>query len=149
MKLVTAVVSAVALLTATPLLASGLILPKHSLTPGVRNPDVLQSTIGTTICVSGWTKTIRPPASYTDALKVQQMTQYHESGSPSDYEEDHLIPLELGGSPRNPKNLWPEPHSQSKVSDPLETSLKRKVCNHALTLTAARTQILTFKRTRG
>ena len=25
------------------------------------------------------------------------------------YEEDHLIPLETGGNPVNPKNLWPEP----------------------------------------
>jgi hypothetical protein len=76
--------------------------------------------------VSGWTKTIRPPASYTDALKVKQMQEYHETGGPSGYEEDHLIPLELGGAPRNPKNLWPEPHTESKVSDPLETALKRR-----------------------
>ena len=30
------------------------------LTPGVVNPDVTQATIGSTICVSGWTSTIRP-----------------------------------------------------------------------------------------
>jgi hypothetical protein len=58
------------------------------------------------------------------------MVLYAETGSPSDYEEDHFIPLELGGAPKNPKNLWPEPHSQSKLSDPLETQLKRKVCKH-------------------
>jgi len=27
--------------------------------------------------------------------------------APSHYEEDHLISLELGGNPRDPKNLWP------------------------------------------
>jgi hypothetical protein len=26
------------------------------------------------------------------------------------YEEAHLIPLEDGGDPTNPKNLWPEPY---------------------------------------
>jgi hypothetical protein len=52
-----------------------------------------------TICKSGWTKTIRPPVSYTNALKIQQMVLHEETGSPFDYEEDHFIPLELGGSP--------------------------------------------------
>jgi hypothetical protein len=93
----------------------------------VRNPDVTQSTIAKTICVALWTKPVRPPASYTNALKVQQMKQYNETGSVKNYEEDHLIPLELGAAPRNPKNLWPEPHSQSSKSDPLETALKVKV----------------------
>lgn len=40
-------------------------LPDPQLTPGVTNPDVTQATIDKTICVPGWTKTIRPPASYT------------------------------------------------------------------------------------
>jgi hypothetical protein len=27
------------------------------------------------------------------------------------YEEDHLIPLEDGGGPTDPRNLWPEPYN--------------------------------------
>jgi hypothetical protein len=27
------------------------------------------------------------------------------------YEEDHLIPLEDGGDPADPRNLWPEPYN--------------------------------------
>jgi hypothetical protein len=78
------------------------------------------------------------------------MLQYNESGPATDYEEDHLIPLELGGAPRDPRNLWPEPHTQSKVTDPLETKLNRIICvTHTLTLAAARKQILAFKRTKG
>jgi hypothetical protein len=126
-----------------------LVLPRFSLTPGVKNPAVRQSTIHTTICVTGWTKTIRPPASYTNELKRKQMKQYGESGSPTGYEEDHLLPLELGGASRNPKNFWPEPHRQSARSDPLETTLKTRVCAGTLTLAAARRQILSFKRTNG
>lgn len=122
-----------------------LVLPDPTLTPGVLNQNVRQSTIKATICKSGWTKTIRPPVSYTNALKIQQMVLYGETGSPSDYEEDHFIPLELGGAPRNPKNLWPEPHSQSKKSDPLETQLKRKVCKGLMKLAKARAQIRAFK----
>lgn len=124
--------------------ATSLILPSRTLTPGRLNPAVMQSTIKTTICKARWTATVRPPASYTNALKVQQMAQYDETGPPSTYEEDHFIPLELGGAPRDPKNLWPEPRSQSTRSDPLETALKRKVCRGLVTLSAARRQIATL-----
>jgi hypothetical protein len=126
-----------------------IILPDPTITPGALNPKVRQSTIKKTICKSGWTKKIRPPVSYTNALKIQQMVLYEETGSPSEYEEDHFIPLELGGAPRNPKNLWPEPHSQSKLSDPLETQLKRKVCKHVMTLKKARAAIRLAKNTNG
>lgn len=135
--------------TSTTPPAPQLILPEPALTPGALNPDVRQSTIKKTICKSGWTKTIRPPVSYTNALKLQQMALYDETGSPSEYEEDHFIPLELGGAPRNAKNLWPEPHTQSRSSDPLETQLKRKVCKGVLTLKKARATIRDFKNTQG
>ena len=125
------------------------VAPSRSRTPGVANPVVTQRTIKTTICAPGWMATIQPPVSFTNTLKLRQMKEYGETGSPSAYDEDHLIPLELGGAPRNPKNLWPEPHTQSKHSDPLETSLKRKVCGGALTLAAARQRILTYKRIHG
>ena len=77
------------------------------------------------------------------------MVLYGETGSPSLYEEDHFIPLELGGAPRNPKNLWPEPHSQSKLSDPLEAKLKKQVCKGILTFKKARAAIRLVKNTNG
>ena len=126
-----------------------IILPDPKITPGALNPKVRQSTIKMTICKSGWTKTIRPPTSYTNSLKIQQMVLYGEGGSPSNYEEDHFIPLELGGAPRNPKNLWPEPHSQSKLSDPLENKLKRQVCKGLMKLAKARAAIRAYKFTNG
>jgi hypothetical protein len=82
---------------------------------------------------------------YTNALKVKQMPIYELGGSPAGYEEDHLIPLELGGAPRNPKNLWPEPRAQAKRSDPVETKLKRQVCKRQITLARARAAIRSFK----
>jgi hypothetical protein len=54
------------------------------LTPGVVNPDVTQQTIGDTICKHGWTKTIRPPSSYTGQLKLEQMEVYRRTGAASD-----------------------------------------------------------------
>src|SRR6266704_4636963 len=76
----------------------------------VLNPAVTPATIKTTICVVGWTATIRPPSSYTSQLKAQQMASEHLPGSPADYEEDHRVSLELGGAPSDPMNLSPEAH---------------------------------------
>ena len=59
-------------------------------TPGVLNPEVRQETIGDTICTRGWTRTVRPPTSYTNALKLRQMQEYGVGGDPSGYQEDHL-----------------------------------------------------------
>jgi hypothetical protein len=126
-----------------------LVLPIKSITPGAFNAKVRQGTIRKSICKRGWTAKIRPPVSYTNRLKIKQMPIYELGGSPSLYEEDHLIPLELGGAPRNPKNLWPEPRTQAKKSDPLETKLKRQVCKKQITLARARTAIRKFKNEHG
>src|ERR671937_568032 len=110
------------------------IRASSTLTPGALNPDVTQANIRSTICVSGWTATIRPPADYTDALKLKQMWQYGETGPPSAYEEDHLISLELGGAPRDPRNLWPEPRPRADEVDRIENELNAKVCSGELSL---------------
>jgi len=121
-----------------------------SCTPGAFNPDVTQSTINQTICVSGWTSTVRPPASYTTPLKEQQKPLYGEANIPnSELEEDHLVPLELGGAPRDPKNLWPEPRHEvasagqaAEDKDTVENNLKKQVCDGSMTLDAARKKII-------
>jgi hypothetical protein len=109
-------------------------------TPGVLNPDVTQATIRTTICRTGWTRTVRPPVEYTNALKRRQMRAYHESGPTSGYQEDHLISLELGGDPTDPRNLWPEPYPRAAAVDEIENELNAKVCSGALTLAEAQLQ---------
>jgi hypothetical protein len=110
------------------------VLASWERTPGVLNPDVRQETIGQTICVSGWTRTIRPAAEYTSSLKVEQMREYGLAGSPSGYQEDHLISLELGGHPTDRRNLWPEPRPHAQEVDRVENELNRKVCSGELTL---------------
>ncbi|MEV7355384.1 hypothetical protein [Kitasatospora sp. NPDC091276] len=122
-------------------------LPDPSCTPGAYNPDVTQATIGQTICVSGWTSTVRPPTSYTNALKAQQIAQYgYADTNLSDYEEDHFVPLELGGAPRDPRNLWPEPRYGDQTAtgkDGVETKLKNAVCKGKVGLDDARSAIVT------
>jgi hypothetical protein len=120
-------------------------LPDRSCTPGSYNPNVTQSNINSTICVSGWTATVRPPTSYTNPLKAQGIADYgYSDTNMSDYEEDHLVPLELGGAPRDPNNLWPEPHYGTRTAstkDGVETKLKNAVCGGRITLSAARSAI--------
>lgn len=122
---------------------AGGILPNRTLTPGATNPAVTQATIHQTICVKGWTATIRPPVSYTEPLKIKQLRSgytYQGNTSPKFYEEDHLIPLEIGGSPTSAKNLWPEPHSSAEgsyVKDKLENEARKRICASPPTLTLA------------
>jgi hypothetical protein len=125
--------------------------PDPALTPGSLNPAVTQANIGSTICKSGWTATVRPPASYTNGLKATQITQYgYKDKSLSSYEEDHLISLELGGNPTDPKNLWPEPYAitltdgrqvGAHVKDAFETKLKTEVCAGKMTLAEAQVEV--------
>jgi hypothetical protein len=120
------------------------VLPDPNCTPGVTNPNVTQDTIGETICRSGFTKTIRPPASYTSKLKREQINEYgYIDTSMRSYEEDHLISLELGGSPDDPKNLWPEPHGSPNEKDDVENYLNQQVCDGNMSLEEAQKEIST------
>ena len=130
--------------------AVGPVLPNAKVTPGAINPSVTQSNIGSTICVIGFAKTIRPPLSYTTGLKRSQLRTlpYSAFGSTDTklFEEDHLIPLELGGHPTDPKNLWPEPWSApygARLKDSLENKLHLLVCSHQITLRVAQKAIAT------
>jgi hypothetical protein len=125
------------------------ILADPTRTPGVLNPNVTQTNIRSTICRRGWTATIRPPVSYTNALKVRQMRQYGETGSPSDYQEDHLISLEMGGNPTDPRNLWPEPYPRASEMDQIENQLNSEICDGRLTLAQAQQREDTIKHTQG
>jgi hypothetical protein len=117
------------------------VLPDPACTPGVTNPAVTQANIDSTICVSGWTSTIRPSVDYTEPLKRQQMAAYGQTAQISSYEEDHLIPLELGGSPTSPQNLWPEPGASPNPKDSIEDAANSAVCDGRMTLAAAQQAI--------
>lgn len=122
------------------------ILPDPNLTPGAQNEEVTQQTIGSTICVRGYTKTIRPPAKYTTALKRRQIREYgFDDTKMSDYEEDHLISLELGGHPTDPGNLWPQSYLtqpwNAKAKDQLENFLNAEVCAGRIPLARAQREI--------
>ena len=87
--------AAVVVAVALPRCSSGakttVVRASWALTPGALNPAVTQATIRTTICRRGWTRTIRPPVSYTNALKARQLEQYRLRGPLSAFQEDQPV----------------------------------------------------------
>lgn len=132
---------AITLLPSAAIAATSWTLPIKSITPGAIDPAVTQSNIATTVCIVGYTKTVRPPVAYTNSLKRAQLSgSYSRYGSTNTklFEEDHLIPLTLGGAPRDPKNLWPEPWDMARKKDTLELKMHLMVCAGQITLAKAR-----------
>lgn len=142
-------VLAFAILSRGPGRHGAVVRASWTLTPGALNPDVTQQTIRSTICVSGWTRTVRPPVSYTNHLKEVGLRQYGLTGQLSAYQEDHLISLELGGSPNDPRNLWPEPYPRAARVDQMENALNREVCAGTLTLADAQRKESALKHADG
>jgi hypothetical protein len=116
-------------------------IPDHNRTPGAINPEITQGNLQQTVCIPGYTKTIRPPSYYTSQLKAKQMRELGLTGTMRDYHEDHLVPLCVAGHPRDKRNLWPEPVAgrwSASVKDLLESSVCRQVCRGDITLEQGR-----------
>ncbi len=115
------------------------VLPDSALTPGA-----VLSVLRSDICVKGYSKRVRHvPGKVKNAVYREYGIANHKSG---DYEVDHLISLELGGS-NDIKNLWPQSYKTSPwnahIKDALENRLHREVCSGEIELTAAQHCIAT------
>jgi|HubBroStandDraft_6_1064221.scaffolds.fasta_scaffold320525_3 hypothetical protein len=129
-------------------LASHPMMPDPKLTPGATDTAVTQATIKTTICVAGYTKTVR---SVSEAERQEVATRY---GVPvedlkSRVEVDHFESLEIGGS-NDLANLWPQyyriagdppEYLGAREKDVVEDSLHRAVCSGKMTLAEAQEAI--------
>lgn len=118
-------------------------LPDPRCTPGAISPAVTQSNIKTTICVRGYTTGIRPPRAITGAEKRANAKSYGYTGSFKAGEYDHLVMLDLGGDPNDPRNLWVEPNDDPKATstlnskDKVETAAHTAVCAGTMPLADA------------
>ena len=114
------------------------VRPDPACTPG----DVLQVTKDD-ICKSGYSSSVR---NVTDSEKNQVYAEYGiATHNPGEYEVDHFVSLELGGS-NDISNLWPEPASPKPgfhEKDKVENYLHDQVCSGALTLQQAQLKIAT------
>lgn len=114
-------------------------LPDANCTPG----DVFANATKEVICVKGYTAKVRDVSGTT---KEQVYANYGVlTRQTGEYEVDHLIPLELGGS-NSVSNLFPEPAEPKPgfhEKDLIENLLNDKVCSGEITLSEAQQQIAT------
>lgn len=112
-------------------------LPDFTCTPGAILADATKEKI----CTPGYSKSVR---NVSESVKKAAYEEYgittHKTG---DYEVDHLISLELGGS-NDISNLWPEDSRValgSHQKDKVENYLHDQVCAGAITLEQAQALI--------
>jgi hypothetical protein len=117
-------------------------LPDSACTPGAIDPAVTQQNIHSTICRSGYTKTVRPPESETEHAKFDVAYPAYGVRHSTRSELDHLVSLELGGA-NDITNLWPEVGRQPNPKDAVENELHRAVCDGRVSLAAAQQAIAT------
>ena len=119
--------------------ATAPLLPDSKMTPGATLPVTRDD-----ICVPGYTQKVR---NVPLNIKKQVYAEYGiASHKPGDYEVDHLISLELGGS-NSIKNLWPQSYKtqpwNAHVKDALENEMHAEVCSGKLDLATAQHDIAT------
>jgi hypothetical protein len=119
--------------------ANSPLLPDPKMTPGATLPVATGD-----ICVSGYSKKVR---NVPNDVKEQVYAEYGiTSHKPGEYEVDHLISLELGGS-NSIKNLWPQSYVtqpwNAHVKDKLENELHNEVCSGKIDLPTAQHEIAT------
>lgn len=113
--------------------------PDSACTPG----DILPDATTDQICQSGYARSVRNvPTSEKDQVYAEYGIATHYSG---EYEVDHLVSLELGGS-NDISNLWPEAASPTPgfhQKDQVENYLHDQVCSGAVALKTAQIEIAT------
>ncbi len=114
-------------------------LQDKACTPG----DIFPNATASQICQSGYARSVRDvPTSEKDQVYAEYGIASHFSGQ---YEVDHLVSLELGGS-NDISNLWPElaePKPGFHEKDKVENYLHDQVCSGAVSLQQAQQEIAT------
>ena len=114
-------------------------LPDSACTPGA----IFSTATTQQICKSGYASSVRNvPSSEKDQVYAEYGITHHSAGQ---YEVDHLISLELGGS-NDIANLWPEAASPTPgfhQKDRVENYLHDQVCSGAMSLKDAQNEIAT------
>ncbi|MGE5444167.1 MAG: HNH endonuclease [Ignavibacteriales bacterium] len=113
--------------------------PDSACTPGAVIPGVTKEQV----CTPGYAKSVR---NVTEDVKDEVYREYRITHhSPGEYEVDHHISLELGGS-NDISNLWPEaanPRPGYHEKDKVENYLHKEVCAGRISLEEAQKQIAT------
>ncbi len=124
-----------------PSAGSARVIPGVSPDPRLSPGDVLTTNVSQ-ICTSGYTKTVRNVPS---DLKKQIYQEYGiVSHKPGEYEIDHIVSLELGGS-NSARNLFPQSYKlkplNAHVKDELENKLHEMICTGKIPIQTAQQEI--------
>jgi len=126
------------MLAALPAAAADLEGPDPALAPGVVNAKVTQENISETICNLRWLAKTKPSRRFTENLKRKQLKAWkYDDRNVKNYVEDHVIPIEVGGHPTDPRNLWPQSTTtawNAATKDKLEEYVSREVCAERMPL---------------
>ncbi len=114
-------------------------LQDKACTPGAIFKDATKEQI----CTPGYARSVRDVPT---SVKNQVYASYGiASRKPGEYEVDHLVSLQLGGS-NDIANLWPEaalPKPGFHEKDQVENYLHDQMCSGAMTVLEAQTKIAT------
>ncbi|SRR6266568_1856849 len=111
------------------------VFPDPKCTPGEHTTDDKY-----VICMPRYSTDHRSVSALRKALVFQSYgILVHKPGQ---YEIDHLIPLELGGT-NSMANLWPQPVSSFRVKDKVENEQHDVVCTGRKSLAQAQKDIAT------
>jgi hypothetical protein len=114
-------------------------LQDFACTPG----DIISSATKSQICTPGYARSVR---NVPQSVKNKVYAEYGiTKRRPGQYEVDHLVSLQLGGS-NDISNLWPEidaPKPGFHEKDKVENYLHDQMCKGAMTLKAVQIAIAT------
>lgn len=118
-------------------------LPNSNLTPGLAATEDENL-----VCQRGYAERVRPRGTLWRRLKEEAFARYGIAHQDRDaigangvrepeYQVDHLIPLEIGGSPTDLQNIWPQPIGAALHKDRIENELRELVCSGRMPLRQA------------
>jgi len=122
-------------------------LPNSNLTPGLASTEDENL-----VCQRGYAERVRPRGALWRRLKEEVFARYGIAYQDRDaigangvrepeYQVDHLIPLEIGGSPTDLRNIWPQPTGPALRKDRIENALHELVCSGKMSLKQAQDAI--------
>jgi hypothetical protein len=120
----------------------GAIGPDPSCAPGELSTGVTGNT-GETVCNQAWiaaASRLQPSATTLEQLLIE----YQLPGNPATYALARVIPVQDGGSPTSPSNLYPLPlygYGGQQTRGAVADELHDEICSHKITVAQATTTL--------
>jgi hypothetical protein len=117
----------------------GAVATDPSCAPGRLDPAVTANNIAQTVCNAAWVAAasqLQPPPTTLDKLLIE----YQLPGDPVTYALARVIPVQDGGSPTSPLNLYPLPlngFGGQQTQTVVANQLRDEICSHKITIAQA------------